>query len=234
MLTARRNRRIDALEGKLQELAVPSFPFARIAVSKRRPLQDETIADQSLVVMSQVHPILVPAHRHARRAAVRLNPLRRRGALQLVGRPPGDVSSNSVLGTWPCQQLVARNLATVNEGDIPVGGASVDREDAEARGHVEVRDFTRPVAGEGALHCHKHGSIAVEYALHEVQVVPERPAEVRLATVACQREGRVAAFQRIHADERERVRNVQASASRRRAAHVVAADGRVGDDGGRG
>lgn len=237
MLTTRRSRRIDASEGKLEEPALPSSPFASTAVSKRRPVQEETIADESLVhgLLSYVRPILEPAHRHARGAAVRLNPLR--PAALLVGRRPlGDVSPNSVLGTWPCQLLVARDLAIVDEVEVvPVGGADVDREEAEGRGHVEVRDFTRPVAGEGGVHCHKHGVVVVEYALHEVQVVPERPAEVGAAIgVACQLEGRVAALQRMHAEERERVRDVQASASRRRAAGVVAAGSPVGVGGGRG
>lgn len=110
----------------------------------------------------------------------------------------------------------------------------VDGQEVEAGRHVEVRDAASAVAGKSGLDGDHQRAVAVEYVEDAVEAIPERPAEVgAVGVVACQLEGREAAVDRLHAGERERVRDAQVPASRRRAARVVAA-GLVGVSGGRG
>jgi hypothetical protein len=191
----------EALNRELQEPALPAEPCARIAAFQWQPLQEEPVADQSTVVSGQLLRALEPAHRHAHRAAVLRNP-----------PPPGlrilgvVVCSDTVVATRPWRQLHSRrDLAVVDEGEVLVRGADVDREEGEAGGYVDAACLL--VAGEeGGLHGHHQRVAAVENLLDVVQALPERPAEVRAASggVACQVEGWVASRSRAAARRRAR------------------------------
>jgi len=207
----------------LDEPALCSAPFARSAVSHRRPLQEEPIADQSLVVVAmrgRLSVVTEQAHRHAEKAAVRRNTRRWSVAV-------GDVSSHPVVSTRPWQSYATRNLAVINDGEVPVGVAHLEREAGEAGGDVEVRDAARLVAGEGGrLDGHHERAVVVGYALDAVRALRERPVEVGAAAiVAREAERRETAVRRLHAAERERVRDAQVPASRRSAACGGVVDG---------
>lgn len=86
----------EALERLLDEPALCSAQSsAGSAVSRRRPLQEEPIADQSLVALrNRLDSVMGLAHRHADKAAVCRN----------TARPPvavGDVSSHRVVSARP-------------------------------------------------------------------------------------------------------------------------------------
>lgn len=158
------------------------------------------------------------AYGHADEAAVRRN-TRRRRPVAAVG---DDVSSHRVVSARPRQSYARRNLAVVDEGEVPVGVADLEREAGEAAGgDVEVRDVARLVAGEGGrLDGHHEGAVVVGYVSDAVRaLLRERPVEVgAAAVVAREAERRETAVRRLHAAERERVRDAQVPASRRSAA----------------
>jgi len=154
--------------------------------------------------------------------------------------PPASSSSCRTHWWWWRRRQqhagVVGERAVVDEDEVRVGGgADVDRQEGEAGGHVEVRDVAPLVADEGRVDVdgHHEGVALVVDAEDAVQAVPERPGEVGAAGVGGAREleGREAAVERLHAAERERVRDAQVPACRRRAARVAGPTGGGGGGG---
>lgn len=222
----------DALKRELNEPALPAAPPAQgaLCLPRARPLDLESFTDQPLVVTSWLHP-LEPTHRHAHIAAVPCKPRRRFAHLL---RPFSDAvvrSQNRVVCASWCQWFAMTRRAVVEEEEVLIDEADVEREQGEAGGHVEVGDAACLVAGDGdggGLDGHHQRGVLVGDVVDAVQVVPERASEVGTAAVACQREGREAAVHRLQAEERERVGDVQVPACRRRAAPVGVGGGSSG------